>query len=210
MSHFGGPPGGHHPPPEHHAPPQLGHGRPGHHPESYGNESAQPEITGQVVKIVCEAATGFNLGYKGNEVTVVHANDADPYQQWIKDESWSNKAKDSQGCAAFALINKGTRQALRHPRVAQEKVALTTYHQNSLNEEVLWTESKDVGHGWHALRPVNNIKLNLDIDHGNKKYGPVKEGQAVIVFTWDDLENQHWKLEPISTTSSSHDHHQRW
>jgi hypothetical protein len=208
MSHYGGPPGGHQPPPEHHAPPQLGHGAPGYSHESYGVSSA---IRGEVVKITSRAAPNFNLGILGDEVTVVAANDNDPIQQWIKDESWSNKAKDSAGLPAFALINKGTGKALRHPQLAQEKVTVTAYHQNALNEDVLWTESKDVGHGWHALRPVNNIKLNLDIDHGNKKYGAVKEGQAIIVFDWEDLENQHWKLEPITgTTASSHDHQQRW
>lgn len=198
MHHHGGPPGGHHPAPD------LGHAPPGGHESKIS--SVADEISGTVVKIFSEADTKFNLGVHGDEVVILKANDSDPYQQWVKDESWSNKAKDSAGHPAFALINKGAGKALTHPHKEEEKVHLSTYHTKSLNEEVLWSSS-DVGHGWYALRSVSNIKLNLDIDHGSKKYGGIKDGQKVIVFTWKDEENQHWKFTPISTSTTSHGHH---
>jgi len=196
MAHYGGgPPGGHVPPPD------LGHGAPGHHAPpggGYGGGySSAPQISGPVVKISSEADTKFNVGVHGDTVIVVHANDSDPSQQWIKDESWGSKAKDSAGQPAFALVNKATGKALAHPKKEEEKVYLTEYRENALDADVLWT-SADVGKGYVAIRSVGNIHFNLDIDHGNKKYGGVKEGKAVIVFSWKDEDNQKWKLEKIS------------
>ncbi|CAM6119162.1 unnamed protein product [Calypogeia fissa] len=189
--HGGGPPGGHHRAPLHHDAPA---------PRGESHESSNvSSAKGITVKIFSEAGTEFNLGVNGHEVTIVKANDNDPYQQWIKDES--TKAKDSTGLPGFALINKGSGKALKHPSKEEEKVSLVEYNANSLEEEILWTESKDVGKGWHAIRAINNVHLNLDIDHGNKK--PVKAGQAVIVFKWKDEENQRWKMETISTGSGA-------
>jgi hypothetical protein len=202
MSNYSrGPPGGHHAGPQPHEAPHFGQY------ESHESSNVS-SVKGTIVKIFSEASTAFNLGVTGHEVTIVKANDNDPYQQWIKDETWSTKAKDSAGLPGFALINKGSGKALKHPSKEEEKVSLVEYHANSLDEDILWTVSKDVGKGWHAIRSISNIHLNLDIDHGNKKYGPVKAGQAVIVFKWKDEENQHWKIETINvTTASSRDHH---
>jgi len=43
-------------------------------------------------------------------------------QQWIIDGTWGIRVKDSAGFPAFALINKATRQALRHGKEEKEKV----------------------------------------------------------------------------------------
>lgn len=184
MNH-GGPPGGHAPPPN------LGHGGP-----PGGGFNVVSQIRGETVKIFSEADSKFNLGVHGDSVVVVAANDHDPNQQWIKDESWGSKAKDSAGHPAFALVHKGTGKALTHPKKEEEKVYLSSYNQNTLNPDVLWS-SDDCSKGYVAIRAVGNIHFNLDIDHGNKKYGGVKEGKAVIVFSWKDEENQHWKLAKI-------------
>lgn len=210
--YHGGPPGGHHPPPDlSHAPPG------GHAPQGSVNQSSHaPDVAslirGAIVKIFSAADPKFNLGVRGDEVVVVTANDSDFSQQWIKDESWSNKAKDSAGKPAFALVNRASGKALTHPHKEEDKVFVSTYHQNSLNEEVLWS-SAEASKGYYAIRSVSNIKLNLDIDHGSKKYGGIKDGKAVILFTWKDEDNQHWKFTPLSTSSntvsatSEHHHH---
>lgn len=216
MSHGGpghGPPQGHHQPPGHVEPPHLqGHSSGpyggGGSVESHKSSGASTvEIKGTVYYIYSEADDKFNLAYHGDKVVVAKSNPSDPEQQWIKDESWANKAKDSAGMPAFSLINKATGKALAHPKAAEEPVYLTTYHQKTLNEQYLWTMGKDEGHGYHAVRPVNNINLNLDIDHGSKKYGGITEGKHVIVFTWKDENNQKWTMKKADEKSGHTSHH---
>ncbi|MCD7452796.1 hypothetical protein HAX54_018149, partial [Datura stramonium] len=47
-------------------------------------------------------------------------------------------------------------------------VQLTPYDPNVLDASVLWTESRDVGDGYRAVRMVNNINLNLDAWNADK------------------------------------------
>lgn len=35
-------------------------------------------------------------------------------QHWYKDEKYSTRVKDAEGCPAFSLINKATGEALKH------------------------------------------------------------------------------------------------
>lgn len=79
------------------------------------------------------------------------------------------------------------------------------YEMNVLNEAVLWTASKDVGNGYRAIRPVSNIHLNLDADHGSEKYGGVKDGNKVILFKWKDEPNQHWHMAPVGKYAAADD-----
>ncbi|KAL3573720.1 hypothetical protein D5086_024333 [Populus alba] len=36
------------------------------------------------------------------------------FKNWYKDEKYSTRVKDSEGCPAFALVNKATGQAMKH------------------------------------------------------------------------------------------------
>ncbi|BBN19681.1 hypothetical protein MPTK1_8g12700 [Marchantia polymorpha subsp. ruderalis] len=165
------------------------------------------EVTGEILKIFCEARPDFNLAVRHHEVVLVPGDDNDPNQTWIKDESWSTKVKDSAGFPAFALVNRGTGKALLHHIEAPDSpVMVEDYEMNVLNEAVLWTASKDVGNGYRAIRPVSNIHLNLDADHGSEKYGGVKDGNKVILFKWKDEPNQHWHMAPVEL---QRDHHYR-
>ncbi|KAG6544675.1 hypothetical protein Mapa_013865 [Marchantia paleacea] len=161
------------------------------------------ELTGEILKVFCEARPDFNLAVRHHEVVLVPGDDNDPNQTWIKDESWSTKVKDSAGFPAFALVNRGTGKALLHHAEAPETpVMVEDYEMNVLNEAVLWTASKDVGNGYRAIRPVSNVHLNLDADHGSEKYGGVKDGNKVILFKWKDEPNQHWHMAPVGHTDS--------
>jgi len=35
-------------------------------------------------------------------------------QHWYKDEKYSTRVKDEEGCPAFSLVNKATGEALKH------------------------------------------------------------------------------------------------
>ena len=84
-------------------------------------------------------------------------------QQWVKDESWSNQVRDQVGHPAFALVNKATGQALRHAVAESQEVLLTQYEgPSTYDENILWSESEDMGYGYRTVRMANNIGLNLD------------------------------------------------
>ncbi|KAH9288149.1 hypothetical protein KI387_032266, partial [Taxus chinensis] len=80
---------------------------------------------GQIVKLSSKANTDYALGVRDGRVLLVYYNPSDPTQQWVKDESWSNRVRDAVGHPAFSLVNKATGQALRHAPGASQEVLLT-------------------------------------------------------------------------------------
>jgi len=150
------------------------------------------------VKIYCEANPEYYLTAKEDSVVLAPGDESNPYQQWIIDGTWGIRVKDSAGFPAFALINKATRQALRHGKEEKEKVHTCPYSKDELNEVVLWTQSDDVGNGYKCIRPVDNTDLNLDANHGDPESGGIQDGTDLILFKWKKQENQKWKISPIS------------
>ncbi|KAL3677317.1 hypothetical protein R1sor_027265 [Riccia sorocarpa] len=193
------------------------------HPQGHVEPPPYPPTNmlpkGEIVKVFCQARPDYNLAVRNHEIVLVPGNDSDPYQTWIKDESWNTRIKDSAGFPSFALVNRGTGKALRHATSSESPVLLEEYEPNVLNEVILWTMSADVSEGFRAIRPVNNIHLNLDADHGSEKYGGVQDGTKVILFKWKHEPNQHWMLGPVEVRDTVHssfmpqheqqyDHHQ--
>ena len=74
---------------------------------------------------------------------------------------------------------------------------LTPYNSNKLDESILWTESKDLGDGYHAVRMVSNIKLNVDAFNGDKNHGGVHDGTRIVLWEWKKDSNQRWKIVPF-------------
>ncbi|XP_055818691.1 ricin B-like lectin EULS3 isoform X2 [Solanum dulcamara] len=76
------------------------------------------------------------------------------------------------------------------------QVQLTPYNPDVLDASILWTESRDVGDGYRAIRMVNNINLNLDAWNADKEHGGVRDGTTVALWEWwkGDNRNQHWKI----------------
>jgi hypothetical protein len=123
-------------------------------------------------------------------------NPHDDYQVWVKEESMGTRVKDSTGSPAFALVNKATGQALRHAPADLEQVLLADFELGVRDESLLWSQSEDMGEGYHCIRMVNKITSNLDALQGDKKSGGVKDGTPVILFAWKKQENQVWKIIP--------------
>lgn len=73
---------------------------------------------------------------------------------------------------------------------------LTHYNSNALDESILWTESKDLGDGYRAIRMVSNIKLNVDAFNGDKNHGGVHDGTRIVLWEWKKDANQRWKIVP--------------
>ncbi|GLJ53194.1 hypothetical protein SUGI_1133660 [Cryptomeria japonica] len=121
---------------------------------------------------------------------------ANPDYALVKDESWSNRVRDTVGHLAFGLVNKATGQALHHAPAACQEVLLTKYEGCSYDESVLWSESEDMGYGYRTIRLANGIGLNLDAFQGDRKHGGIEEGTRVVVWKWNKQDNQLWKISP--------------
>ncbi|KAL3687363.1 hypothetical protein R1sor_013672 [Riccia sorocarpa] len=150
----------------------------------------------KLVTIYCENNPNFRLSMRPDGVVLAFKNPEDPNQQWFKIDV-GDKFKDQEGSPGFVLVNKGTGQALRHGTELGDAVVPQTYQPDSVDSALLWSQGKDEGKGYHAVRPVTNIHLNLDADHGDKKHGGVKEGNRLIVHKWNEQNNQLWKIAPL-------------
>ncbi|KAM0872244.1 hypothetical protein ACQ4PT_038845 [Festuca glaucescens] len=176
----------------------------------YGNETRPHQGSGgaavttqKTYRIVCKAGEdSFSLGTRGGKVCFVRTDQNDDAQHWIKDMKYSTRVKDEEGYPAFALVNKATGEALKHSLGQSHPVLLTRYNANSLDESVLWTESRDVGNGYRCIRMVNNIYLNFDALNGdpNQKNGGVRDGTTLILWEWTEGDNQRWKIVEWSTS----------
>ncbi|XP_047976669.1 ricin B-like lectin R40G3 [Salvia hispanica] len=181
------------PPPPHvpsHSPAPAAHHQP--------NAPAHNELANKPsVRMYCKAEPNFSLTIREGKVVLAPSNSADPLQHWIKDEKFSTRVKDKEGFPSFALVNKATGQAMKHSIGATQPVELTPYNSNKLDESILWTESKDLGDGYHAVRMVSNIKLNVDAFNGDKNHGGVHDGTRIVLWEWKKDSNQRWKIVPF-------------
>ncbi|KAI3460307.1 hypothetical protein Pfo_016970 [Paulownia fortunei] len=148
------------------------------------------------VKMYSKAETNYSLTIRDGKVILARSDPSDPFQQWIKDEKYSTRVKDEEGFPSFALVNKATGQAMKHSIGATHPVQLIPYNPNVVDESILWTESKDLGDGYRAIRMVNNIRLNVDAFHGDKNHGGVHDGSTIVLWEWKKGDNQRWKIVP--------------
>uniref|UniRef100_A0A0E0CZX0 PH domain-containing protein n=1 Tax=Oryza meridionalis TaxID=40149 RepID=A0A0E0CZX0_9ORYZ len=166
--------------------------------EAYAGGSANAPRGGNepTVRIFCKADEGFSVTVRGGSVCLAPTNPRDEYQHWIKDMRHSNSIKDEEGYPAFALVNRVTGEAIKHSQGEGHPVKLVPYNPGYQDESVLWTESRDVGHGFRCIRMVNNIYLNFDALHGDKDHGGVRDGTTVALWKWCEGDNQRWKIVP--------------
>lgn len=81
------------------------------------------------------------------------------------------------------------------------QVQLTEFNPYTLDLSVLWTESKDLGDGFHAVRMVDNIKLNIDASIGDTG---IHDGTEILLWEWNKNDNQRWKTEPFCKFFNMH------
>ncbi|CAN6200308.1 unnamed protein product [Urochloa humidicola] len=154
------------------------------------------------VRIYCKADDGYSLTVRNGAVCLAPTNPRDDFQHWVKDMRHSTSIKDEEGYPAFALVNKVTGEAIKHSIGQSHPIRLVPYNPEYVDESVLWTESRDVGHGFRCVRMVNNIYLNLDAFHGDKDHGGVHDGTTVVLWEWAKGDNQRWKILPCETKPS--------
>uniref|UniRef100_A0A0E0I5T0 PH domain-containing protein n=1 Tax=Oryza nivara TaxID=4536 RepID=A0A0E0I5T0_ORYNI len=185
------------PPPSHDEPGYGYRPPPGGPPGAgYGNRLPRALASEPTVRILCRADEAYSLTVRNGAVCLAPTNPRDDFQHWVKDMRHSTSIKDEEGYPAFALVNKATGEAIKHSLGQSHPVRLVPYNPEYLDESVLWTESKDVGHGFRCVRMVNNIYLNFDAFHGDKDHGGVHDGTTVVLWEWCKGDNQRWKILP--------------
>ncbi|XP_059278293.1 ricin B-like lectin R40G3 [Lycium ferocissimum] len=161
--------------------------------------SSDPELMEKPsFRVYTKADTDYSLTIRDGKVVLASNDPSDPFQHWYKDERYSTKVKDEEGFPSFALVNKAAGLAIKHSIGAAHPVQLVPYDPNHLDASILWTESRDVGDGYRAIRMVNNINLNMDAWNADKAHGGVRDGTTVALWEWwkGDNRNQHWKIVP--------------
>nr|KJB80819.1 hypothetical protein B456_013G118100 [Gossypium raimondii] len=148
------------------------------------------------VKVYCKADPNFHLTIRDGKVILAPSDPSDEFQHWYKDEKFSTSVKDEVGFPSFSLVNKATGQAIKHSIGASHPVQLVPYKPDHIDESVLWSESKEVRDGYRAIRMINNIRLNVDAFHGDKKSGGIQNGTTIVLWQWNKGDNQIWKIVP--------------
>ncbi|KAF7027828.1 hypothetical protein CFC21_039831 [Triticum aestivum] len=172
-----------------------GSGGYGHETRPHHGGGAAPATRQPTYRILCKAGEdSFSLAARDGKVCLVRTDRDDDTQHWIKDMKYSTRVKDEEGYPAMALVNKASGEALKHSLGQSHPVRLTRYNPDTLDESVLWTESRDVGAGYRCIRMVNNIYLNFDALHGDKDHGGVRDGTTLILWEWTEGDNQRWKI----------------
>ncbi|KAG2332465.1 hypothetical protein Bca52824_003645 [Brassica carinata] len=151
----------------------------------------------QTVKVYSKAEPNYYLTIRDGKVILAPADPSDEAQHWYKDEKYSTRVKDAEGHPCFSLVNKATGEAVKHSVGATQPVNLVRYDPDTLDESVLWTQSKDLGDGYRTIRMVNNVGLNVDAFHGDSKSGGVRDGTTIVLWDWNKGDNQLWKIFPF-------------
>ncbi|XP_071726452.1 ricin B-like lectin R40G3 [Rutidosis leptorrhynchoides] len=156
------------------------------------------------VRFFSKVKSDYSVTIRDGHVVLAPTNPSDHHQHWIKEKKFSRRVKDEEGFPSFALVNKATGQAIKHAIGSDHPVQLVEYNQDKLDESVLWTESKDLGDGYHAFRMVNNIKLNIDAWNADKDHGGVRDGTELYLFKWTEDDNQRWTTAPFRNSRAMH------
>jgi len=169
----------------------------GHETRPHHGGGGAPPVRQQTYRIYCKAGEDkYSLASRDGKVCLVRTDRDDDTQHWIKDMKYSTRVKDEEGYPAMILVNKATGEALKHSLGQSHPVRQIRYDPDTLDESVLWTESRDVGDGFRCIRMVNNIYLNFDALNGDKDHGGVRDGTTLVLWEWCEGDNQRWKIVP--------------
>ncbi|KAK4272296.1 hypothetical protein QN277_020872 [Acacia crassicarpa] len=166
------------------------------HHHTHHESSATGSSNKRTVRVFSRASPNFSLTIRDGNVILAPSDPSDDCQHWFKDEKYSTRVKDQEGFPAFSLVNKATGEAIKHSIGATHPVRLIPYNSDYLDESILWSESKEIADGYRAIRMVNNIHLNVDAFHGDKRSGGIHDGTTIVLWEWNKGDNQLWRISP--------------
>ncbi|RLN18889.1 hypothetical protein C2845_PM02G27360 [Panicum miliaceum] len=118
-------------------------------------------------------------------------------QCWIQSFRNTGHVTDGAGHRAFALVNRATGKALGIAAATSRYVYLAGHNPDSVDVALLWTQSNDLGEGFHNIRTVSDVNSVLDAANAVPEVGGAHDGTPVIVFPWNDGSNQKRKMLPF-------------
>ncbi|TVU47222.1 hypothetical protein EJB05_06814, partial [Eragrostis curvula] len=149
-------------------------------------------------RILCQSGDGLSVTVRDGAVVLATADHQDERQCWVQSFQNTGHVTDEEGHRAFALVNRATGKALMHKGHGDDElVQLAGHSPDSVDVALLWTQSDDLGEGFHGIRAVNDVGVVLDAAKGVPDYGGAHDGTPIIVFPWNDGPNQKWKLLPF-------------
>ncbi|XP_038678672.1 ricin B-like lectin R40C1 [Tripterygium wilfordii] len=150
-------------------------------------------VTRATVRIFTVADSKFSMSIRDGKVILATTNPSDPNQEWYKNEKYAQGVQDQMGRNAFALVNKGTGQAIKHATGNTQPVQLVVFNPNSVDRSLLWTKGADWVEGNSPIWMLNNLELALDAEAANTK--PF-DGTLIKMWKWNGGVNQLWSIVP--------------
>jgi hypothetical protein len=77
------------------------------------------------------------------------------------------------------------------------QVGLVGHRPDSVDVALLWTQSDDLGEGFHGLRSVSDVGVVLDAANAVPDAGGAHDGTPILAFPWNGGPNQKWKMVPF-------------
>ncbi|WVZ56773.1 hypothetical protein U9M48_007258 [Paspalum notatum var. saurae] len=150
----------------------------------------------RAVRVLCQSDPGLCITVRDGAAVLARVG-KDDRQRWIQSYRNAGYVTDDKGHRAFALVNWVTGKALRSRGVGDEPVGLVGHKPDSVEVALLWTQSEDLGKGFHGLRTVSDVDLVLDAAGGVPECAGAHDGTPIIVFPWNGGLNQKWKMVPF-------------
>ncbi|XP_066385366.1 ricin B-like lectin R40G2 [Miscanthus floridulus] len=160
------------------------------------------------LRILCQSGQDLSLTVRDGTAVLARADDKDQRQCWVQSFRNTGRVTDYEGHLAFALVNWATGKALQRQRQRQRagfsfffspqtQVGLVGHRPDSVDVALLWTQSEDLGEGFHGLRSVTDVGFVLDAANAVPEAGGAHDGTPILVFPWNGGHNQKWKMVPF-------------
>lgn len=150
------------------------------------------------LRILCQSGQDLSLTVRDGAAVLARADYKDQRQCWVQSFRNTGRVTDDEGHLAFALVNWATGKALRHySGSGSELVGLVGHRPDSVDVALLWTQSDDLGEGFHGLRSVSDVGVVLDAANAVPDAGGAHDGTPILAFPWNGGPNQKWKMVPF-------------
>eukprot|EP00249_Psilotum_nudum_P028846 c38803_g1_i1 orf=391-1428(-) len=139
------------------------------------------------------AYPGYNLTQRGSHLVLAATNIDNPFQLWYKDDSW-RFINDSSRNSSFALINHGSKKALKGKFEDLSKVFVEPYNPSHTDYKFLWSLGRQ-----GLIKVVENgtqsVDFHLNLGVGNQTPDSA-DGIAAIVSNSRNLHSRtaQWSL----------------
>ncbi|XP_038678494.1 ricin B-like lectin R40C1 [Tripterygium wilfordii] len=152
-----------------------------------------PNLTTATVRILTLADPKYSMSIRDGKAILATTNPSDPNQEWYKNEKYAHGVQDEIGRKAFALVNKGTGQAIKHATGPYQPVELVAFNPSSVDKSLFWTKGTNWVQGNSPIWMLNNLELALDAEAANTK--PF-DGTLIKMWKWNGGVNQLWSIVP--------------